>query len=340
MKEVFFINTVYDRQITLKNKKITYHLQFKNVKYINVRISVGKGLCVSAPFGTDIAVVEAYLRQLQDKIAARLNTPQEVPPAGSTSNRQNSKIKSPSKQNRHINLNGQQIEYELEFKKIKRINLSIKLNRGIHISAPVGTKISVIESFMKQNADFITKTIEKHKQISRQLPKPKQFINGEYFYFLGEKKIIQVQKGSKNSVVINDDKMIIITVDPSSFEQKQTAVDKFLKQKCNDYVTALCRELYPRFRSKNIPYPKEIRFRKMISCWGNCRPKLGVLTFSTYLIQLPPQCIEAVVCHEFTHFLHANHSKEFYIQLTEFMPEYKTYDSIMRDLQNEIIIKE
>lgn len=33
-------------------------------------------------------------------------------------------------------------------------------------------------------------------------------------------------------------------------------------------------------------------------------------------------CIEYVVVHEFTHFLQPNHSKNFYMQMTMFMPDW------------------
>ena len=117
-------------------------------------------------------------------------------------------------------------------------------------------------------------------------------------------------------------------------------MDEFLKQTCTEYVSNMCVKLYPIFKKKGILYPNEIRFRKMVTYWGNCRPRRGIVTFNTHLIQLPPKCIEAVICHEFTHFIHSNHSAAFYAQLTEFMPDWKIHDQYMRDLQDEIIIRD
>jgi predicted metal-dependent hydrolase len=41
------------------------------------------------------------------------------------------------------------------------------------------------------------------------------------------------------------------------------------------------------------------------------------------LLEAPVQCIEYVVAHEFTHFLEANHSRNFYKKLEAVMPDWK-----------------
>ena len=100
------------------------------------------------------------------------------------------------------------------------------------------------------------------------------------------------------------------------------------------FIKIVCRNIYPYYEKRGIEYP-EIKFRKMISQWGNCRPKQNVLTFSTNLIYAPKECVEYVVYHEFTHFLEANHSKVFYDELFNVCPDWKK----LRDKLKEIYIK-
>ena len=80
-----------------------------------------------------------------------------------------------------------------------------------------------------------------------------------------------------------------------------------------------------------IKYP-EIKFRKMVSRWGSCNPQKGILTFSTYLMYAPSDCIKYVVLHEFTHFLQANHSKKFYDELEKICPQWKVFKNKLRDV--------
>jgi len=70
----------------------------------------------------------------------------------------------------------------------------------------------------------------------------------------------------------------------------------------------------------------------MVSCWGSCNPKKGVLTFNTYLMYAPPECIKYVVLHEFTHFLQANHSKKFYGELEKVSPQWRECKEQLREI--------
>ncbi len=320
------------KTIVLNGVKVEYTLEMKNVKNINIRLTPEKGLYVSAPYGIDPDLVEKVLKSKSEKILETLEKFKNIDPKGNIPPKQRSG-------KRKIVLNGKEYEYELIFKKIKRINLSISIRKGIRVSAPMSAKTELIEKFLKDNSDFIEKTIEKQKNLAEEMPKPKEFKNGEYIYFLGEKKTVSVVRSSTNSVQISNDVLYLYVTEPDNFLLRERLTENFLRDECEKKVVKMCKDLYPRFRKKGISFPKEIRFKKMVSCWGNCRPGRSLLTFSTYLVQLPEKCIEGVICHEFTHFLHADHSKAFYDQLTEFMPDWKVYDKIMKELQKEIIIR-
>ena len=47
------------------------------------------------------------------------------------------------------------------------------------------------------------------------------------------------------------------------------------------------------------------------------------VTLNKRLLEAPRNCIEYVVMHEFCHFVHPNHSKQFYAFLTMLMPDWK-----------------
>ena len=96
----------------------------------------------------------------------------------------------------------------------------------------------------------------------------------------------------------------------------------FSEKEVTEVIIKLCNEIYPYFKEKGIPYP-QIKFRSMVSQWGNCRKEKGILTFNKNLMYAPYDCIEYVVMHEFTHFLQPNHSALFYDELSEICPDWK-----------------
>lgn len=95
-----------------------------------------------------------------------------------------------------------------------------------------------------------------------------------------------------------------------------------------DKIEATCENVYPKFKKYGVTYP-QLKFRNMVSRWGSCQPKRGSLTFNISLVEAPMSCIEYVVTHEFTHFLHPNHSKNFYQTLSMFMPDWQDRKNIL-----------
>jgi predicted metal-dependent hydrolase len=47
------------------------------------------------------------------------------------------------------------------------------------------------------------------------------------------------------------------------------------------------------------------------------------VTFARQLIEAPLPCVEYVVWHEMVHFVHPNHSADFYRVLAAFLPDWK-----------------
>ena len=177
-----------------------------------------------------------------------------------------------------IVLGGQNFAYELNIKNVKNINLRIKKDGTISVSANPYVSEKYIEEFVLSKERFILGAIERFK-----LNKDK--VRVQYF---------------------NDTEII-------------------------EVIENYCKKAYSYYQRFLISYP-EIKFRKMTSCWGNCRTGKGILTFNTNLKFAPGECIEYVVLHEFTHFLHPNHSKDFYDELSRVCPDCKEKRRILRDI--------
>ena len=72
----------------------------------------------------------------------------------------------------------------------------------------------------------------------------------------------------------------------------------------------------------NIERP-EIYVRNMTTRWGSCIPSKKRIGLNLQLIKADERCIEQVILHELIHFIHPNHSKNFYFILTQIMPDWK-----------------
>ena len=119
-----------------------------------------------------------------------------------------------------------------------------------------------------------------------------------------------------------DGEYLYLTVKTDTEELKRRLIRRWYERTCESKIMSICKNTFVLFERYDLSFP-EIRFRYMVSCWGNCRPWQNVLTFNKRLIEAPETCVEYVVMHEFIHFLQADHSKRFYALLTKFMPDWK-----------------
>ena len=223
---------------------------------------------------------------------------------------------------KQITLNGKVVKYDLVRKKVKNINLRIKPDGKMTLSASPRVSQKVLEDFLRSKADFILKALAKYEAMAKNAPKSSSYADGDTVRVLGCDVCLRVIAGDKNTAECDGENLTLTVKDPTDTALKKKAVDAWLEQTCRDTVKSVCDRVYPTFQRLGVKYP-EIKFRRMKTMWGNCRAASGILTFNYALVHVPISCIEYVVMHEFTHFLEANHSKRFYAHLSAFMPDHE-----------------
>lgn len=229
---------------------------------------------------------------------------------------------------RQITLNGKNICYEYQQKEVKNINLRIKPDQNVIVSANSTVSIETIEDYLISKSVYILDALNYYEDLEKYAPGPKRFVDGESIKILGHDRRIKVREGQKNTVE-SDMPFVVITVkDTNDFELKKKTIDKWIKKLCRETIDSVCESVFRKFQKYEVEYPT-IRYRNMVSRWGSCQPKRKLITFNYQLIEAPMFCIEYVVTHEFTHFLYPNHSKQFYQQLSMFMPDWKERKEIL-----------
>ncbi len=171
------------------------------------------------------------------------------------------------------------IQYDLQYKKVKNINLRITPDGRVHVSANKRVSEQFVDTFVLSKEAFILNAIE------------------------------QIEKNSKKP-------------------QKRY----FSKEEIQNVILTICKKVYPYYEHLGIKYP-QIKFRSMVSRWGSCHPAKGILTFNINLMYAPNECIEYVVLHEFTHFLHANHSAKFYEELEKVCPDWRACRNRLKEIR-------
>lgn len=75
--------------------------------------------------------------------------------------------------------------------------------------------------------------------------------------------------------------------------------------------------------------PTGIKITKAKKRFGSCNGK-NSLCFSCYLMLYPNEAVDYVVVHELAHIKHHNHSKDFYSLISEYLPDYKEREKLLK----------
>ena len=222
-----------------------------------------------------------------------------------------------------IMLRGRAVEYELQRKKVKNINIRIKKDLTVNVSASPKVTTAAIEKILREKADFIISALEKYEELASQsIKSPSNLKDCDNVPVFGYPVPLSLRQGNKSSVEMTDGRLILTVKDTNDLALKKKTLQKYLDELCRDMIERLCQKVHPSF-TKYVPKMPEIKFRHMKSRWGSCNSSKKLLTFNYALVHAPVDCIEYVVYHEFTHFIHQDHSKSFYFELSRFVPDYK-----------------
>ena len=230
-----------------------------------------------------------------------------------------------------ILLNGRLIEYDLQRKKVKNINLRVRRDGSVYVSAPYGTPAQRVSDFVAKNADRVRASQEKVKSFLAAAP----LAEGDTVYFLGEPYRLHLDFGALS---ITFSEGVATLCRPSG---DMDTSDAFLRASAlafHPFIAERCRAFEERF-----PYyagcAKEICVKPMKTCWATCNAYKRRLTFSAYLAEMPPRVLEGVIAHEYVHFYISGHGANFYKRLDALYPRHKEELYELTRLKNEHFMK-
>lgn len=223
---------------------------------------------------------------------------------------------------RKVMSDGKEIVYLLEQKPVKNLNLRIRKDGSVYVSANNLVPISKVDEFVVSKGGYILSALQRFQELAQYRPQPKQYMSGETFYILGRGLRLKVSKGTKDEIHMDGVYILLQVKDTADVSRKERIVTKFLNQRCKEQFGEIMAETYPLFQKYGVAQPT-LRIRDMDTRWGSCLSKKGIITLNKQLLEAPRNCIEYVVMHEFCHFIHPNHSKQFYGFLAMLMPDWK-----------------
>ena len=201
-------------------------------------------------------------------------------------------------------LNNQKYNVIIKRKSNKNTYIRVDENKNIIVTTNYFVTNTRIKKILDDNINFLNKTLNKKEK--------------KGFYLMGKKYDIIFDE-SINIEVENN----IIKV------KNEKVLNKWYSNKIHEIFKERLDFYYNKF-DENIPYPI-LKIRTMKTRWVVCNRRINSITLNLNLIKYDYDCLDYVIVHELSHFVHFNHSKEFWKTVSKYYPNYKI---IQKKLKN------
>lgn len=225
-----------------------------------------------------------------------------------------------------FNIKGRQISCEIVRSQRRTVAIQIHPDKSVELKVPLSYNVDEVEPFLVKHHRWIFNRLDAPEKKSRE---PKKYVDGELHYFLGKQYPIKIIISPENTVVFQDD-TIVIYAKYDLPELIEVLLEKWYFTQARAVFQKISIPLTKQMTKYNVA-PKSFTIKKMKTRWGSCSSK-GSINLNLDLIKLPEGCIKAVILHELCHLVHMNHSKEFYALMTAEMPDWKIWDKQLKFL--------
>lgn len=228
---------------------------------------------------------------------------------------------------REIVINNKKVAYRIERKSVKNINIRVKNDGIVYISANRRVSEKYILSVLSQKSDFIFNALKK-LEYNEKLIKMESEENA--VKYLGKKYEINIIPSDKETACLEEDYFYIYTRFPENKENIKSIVKNWHRKQCINIFNEISQKVRSDFLEKGIFVPETvITVKEMKTRWGSCNPSRGRMSINLKLVEYPKECIAEVFYHEYAHYIHPDHSADFYNLLFKMYPDYKKWKSVL-----------
>lgn len=222
---------------------------------------------------------------------------------------------------------GRELTYELTRKRVKNINLRPKQDGIVYVSASSRVPIREVERVLIEKADFFFDAFER---LRRHMEKSEISISS--VSWLGKEYPVRIIQNAREVAVFDESECRVFTHFAGDSEYVLGLIQKAVEQR----FLELCREINDEVRAELAangltPPPTRVTVKDMKSRWGSCSYTRGHISINIRLAAYPRETVKAVFWHEYAHYWHHDHSKEFYGFLKEHYPDYSKWHKLLKE---------
>lgn len=224
-----------------------------------------------------------------------------------------------------------------EYKTAKTMKMFFRDNTLI-ITKPKFVSKRDVDIFLMTNEPIIYR---EYKNILEQ-NKNKEILwqTGQKFLYKGEDYTVNILYHSKDIISIRIEKKSktfnIILPNFIKKEEIDENVKIALRRIFKNNTQAIINDRLPYWSQKTGIKYTSVKVQDAKTKFGSCVPKTKALHFSSRLIMLNEDAVDAIIVHELCHIVYPNHGKEFYKLVNSYISNYKEIDKYLKDISKRI----
>lgn len=219
------------------------------------------------------------------------------------------------------------VKVRLDRKSMNTCRLKVYPSQEIVLSMPKTVPSAWAEEFLVDKGTWIESKLDSFQKTVGYAATD-EIKDGFSIKLLGEDMLFVVTECEKEKVYSEGKIIHICCRDTNDQDKIQRQFENWWRKQAKAIFQERTEHWYPIIQKYGIAMPK-VTIRKMKTLWGSCSVNRGAVTFNFYLIKARMPYIDYVVLHELTHFLYPNHSKQFYMFLSNYMPDWKERKQVL-----------
>jgi predicted metal-dependent hydrolase len=220
---------------------------------------------------------------------------------------------------------------EIRIEKIVRsrrrtIALIITPEAHLIVRAPLRAPVAMIDEVIREKSGWIRKKMGEMR--GRPQAVDHSYEEGEIFWFLGRPYPLHIVDDAEDEIRRTDRLSVPRTLKPDI----RSGIRRWYRAEAQKEIHSRCMW----FSMMTGYSPTSVRITDACQRWGSCNHR-GGLNFSWRLIQAPLGIVDYVIVHELVHLRQPDHSRKFWAQVEELMPDYKLRREWLRE--NERLLR-
>lgn len=215
--------------------------------------------------------------------------------------------------------------------RVKSASIDVEDNL-VKVTVPKNLSEERIEELVKGRILWIKQKLA--LQATANISKPKEYVDGEAFAYLGRNYRLKCAIGTEESVKLRSGYLnVTIKNGKRNSEHIKAAIEQWYRTK------ALSRLIDKTNRYSAIlkVEPTSINLKDYKAMWGSCSPK-GVVSYNWRIILAPHKIVDYIVVHELCHLIEPNHSSKYWKQVRSVIPDYENSKEWLKNNGSSLLI--